>query len=121
MYLFDSKLGRRVFLKGTGGVALGAVAGGITTGCATVGPQEHALDSSADGAARWGREAGEWIASCCNMCGGQCGILVQVVDGKVNKIEPNNWNPNNYSNISTDFFDGYTETYGVKEGAVICA
>ena len=120
MYLLDSKLGRRVFLKGTGAVALGAAAGGGVTGCASVGPREHALDLNADGAAKWGREAGEWIPSCCNMCGGQCGILVHVVDGKVDKIEPNNWNPNNYSNISTDFFDGYTETYGVKEGASIC-
>ena len=74
MYLLDSKLGRRVFLKGTGAVALGAAAGGGVTGCASVGPREHALDLNADGAAKWGREAGEWIPSCCNMCGGQCGI-----------------------------------------------
>ena len=119
MYLHD-KVGRRVFLKGTGAVALGAAAGSVVTGCATVGPEEHSIGTNADGLAQWGRDAGEWIPSCCNMCGGQCGILVHVVDGKVNKIEPNNWNPNNYSNISTDFFDGYTEEYGVKEGAVIC-
>jgi len=119
MYLHD-KVGRRVFLKGTGAVALGAAAGSVVTGCATVGPEEHSIGTNPEGLAQWGRDAGEWIPSCCNMCGGQCGILVQVVDGKVNKIEPNNWNPNNYTNISTDFFDGYTETYGVKEGAVIC-
>ena len=120
MYLLDRKLGRRVFLKGTGVAAAGAAVGVTMTSCTSVGPAEHTLDTNTDGAARWGREAGEWIPSCCNMCGGQCGILVQVVDGKVNKIEPNNWNPNNYTNISTDFFDGYTEQYGVKEGATIC-
>ena len=53
----------------------------------------------------WGREA-QMDPSCCNMCG-QSGILVHVVDGVVEKIEPNHWNPNNYTNISTDFFDGY--------------
>jgi thiosulfate reductase/polysulfide reductase chain A len=121
MYLLDQKLGRRAFIKGGGAVAVGAAAGTALTGCASTGPAEHTLGTNAEGISRWGREAGEWIPSCCNMCGGQCGILVQVVDGKVNKIEPNNWNPNNYSNISTDFFDGYTETYGVKDGSVICA
>ncbi|MBI4884297.1 MAG: molybdopterin-dependent oxidoreductase [Actinobacteria bacterium] len=120
MYLLDSKLGRRVFMKGSGAIAVGAAAGGVMTGCATIGSDEHALGTDSDGEARWGREAGEWIPTCCNICGGQCGVLVQVVDGKVNKIEPNNWNPNNYTNISTDFFDGYTEEYGVKEGAAIC-
>jgi thiosulfate reductase/polysulfide reductase chain A len=54
------------------------------------------------------------------MCGGQSGILVHVVDGVVEKIEPNHWNPNNYSNISADFFDGYTEEYGCAEGGAIC-
>jgi thiosulfate reductase / polysulfide reductase chain A len=54
------------------------------------------------------------------MCGGQSGILVHVVNGVVEKIEPNHWNPNNYSNISTDFFNGYTEEYGCAEGGAIC-
>lgn len=54
------------------------------------------------------------------MCGGQSGILVRVVNGVVNKIEPNHWSPNNYSNISSDFFDGYTEEYGCAEGGAIC-
>jgi thiosulfate reductase/polysulfide reductase chain A len=54
------------------------------------------------------------------MCGGQSGILVHVVNGVVEKIEPNHWNPNNYSNISTDFFNGYTEEFGCAEGGVLC-
>jgi thiosulfate reductase/polysulfide reductase chain A len=55
------------------------------------------------------------------MCGGQSGILVHVVNGVVQKIEPNHWNPNNYGNVSTDVFDGYSEDYGCKEGGAICA
>jgi len=57
----------------------------------------------------------EWIPSCCNMCGGQCGILARVVDGKVVKIEPNPYAPNNFTNNSTDWFSN-----GLKEGTVIC-
>ena len=45
---------------------------------------------------------------------------MHVVDGVVDKIEPNHWNPNNYSNLSSDFFDGYTEEYGCAEGGAIC-
>jgi thiosulfate reductase/polysulfide reductase chain A len=46
---------------------------------------------------------GTWIPSCCNMCGGGCGILAYVEDGTVRKIEPNGANPNNVANISTSF------------------
>ena len=116
MYTLDSKIGRRRFLQAGAGAA--AAAG--VAGCASFGSEEHALAVSADGAKAWGREAGEWIPSCCNMCGGQCGILVHVANGVVEKIEPNHWNPNNYTNISTDFFDGYTEEFGAKEGGSLC-
>lgn len=119
MYVFDKKLSRRKFLKAGAAVsALGATT--TLSGCATLGSEEHEMASNPEADKRWGREAGEWIPSCCNMCGGQSGILVHVVNGVVNKIEPNHWNPNNYSNISTDFFDGYTQEYGCKEGGVIC-
>lgn len=113
MYVLDEKTGRRKFLKTLGMSA--AVAGGAALGTTTV-------SAAGEGAAnkQWGREAGQWIASCCHMCGGGSGILVHVVNGTVEKIEPNHWNPNNYANISTDFFDGYTEEYGAKEGAAIC-
>jgi thiosulfate reductase/polysulfide reductase chain A len=119
MYVFDEKVGRRRFLKIAGGGAAGAGAATLS-GCATFGSHEHLLATNPLGVQQWGREAGEWIASCCNMCGGQSGILCHVVGGIVEKIEPNHWNPNNYANISTDFFDGYTEDYGCAEGGSLC-
>ena len=57
----------------------------------------------------------EWIYSCCNMCGGQSGIKCRVVNGRLVKIDPNPYNPNNFSNISTDFFANVE-----KEGTCIC-
>lgn len=121
MYVRDPKTGRRTFLKVAGATAVAGAAGvGVSRG-ASFGSAEHEIAADAAARARWGREAGQWIATCCNMCGGQSGILAHVVDGVVEKIEPNHWNPNNYSNISTDFFDGYTEEFGCKEGGTICA
>ena len=46
----------------------------------------------------------KWIPSSCHMCGGWSGILCKVVDGKLVKIEPNPYNPSNFSNISDDFW-----------------
>ena len=118
-YVFDEKVGRRIFLK-AGAATAGAAATGVT-------PSAHGADTPSaiapDPAAAklWGRGAGQWIPSCCNMCGGQSGVLVHVVDGVAEKIEPNPWNPNNYTNISADFFTGYTEAYGCAEGAALCA
>jgi thiosulfate reductase/polysulfide reductase chain A len=120
MYVFDENIGRRKFLKAAGATAAVAAGAGVS-GCTTVGSREHPIAANAAGARQWGREAGQWIPSCCNMCGGQCGILVHVVDGVVEKIEPNHWNPNNYANVSSDFFDGYSEEYGAKDGGAICA
>jgi len=120
MYVLDEKIGRRKFLKVAGATAAVAATGTGLSACTSVGAREHAIPANAAGAREWGREAGQWIPSCCNMCGGQCGIMVHVVNGVVEKIEPNNWNPNNYSNISTDFFRGYTEAYGCAEGGAIC-
>ena len=45
----------------------------------------------------------EWIATCCNMCGGTTGIFARVYDGRVIKIEPNSFNPVGLCNISTDY------------------
>ncbi|MBI3985959.1 MAG: molybdopterin-dependent oxidoreductase [Lentisphaerae bacterium] len=127
MYIFDHTVGRRKFIKDVG-VAAAATAAGL--GATVYAKDDESkktpvetipeLAVDAEGKKHWGREAGEWIPSCCNMCGGQSGILVHVVDGVAEKIEPNHWNPNNYSNISSDFFDGYTEAYGCKEGGSIC-
>jgi thiosulfate reductase/polysulfide reductase chain A len=119
MPLSDKPIGRRQFLTAGGLAAAGAGAAALS-GCDALGSGEHPIPADADARARWGRDAGQWIPSCCNMCGGQSGILVHVVNGVVDKIEPNPWNPNNYANISSDFFDGYTEAYGCKDGAAIC-
>jgi thiosulfate reductase/polysulfide reductase chain A len=119
-YIYDSKVGRRKFIQ-IGGAALAAAATLGTVGCQpSFSSKEHEMPVNAEAMKKWGREAGQWIPSCCAMCGGQSGILVHVVDGIVEKIEPNHWNPNNYSNISTDFFNGYTQEYGCAEGGAIC-
>src|ERR1035437_5859076 len=46
--------------------------------------------------------------------------MVQVVDGVVNKIEPNPWNPTNYSNVVTDCVEGYSKDVGCASGGAIC-
>jgi thiosulfate reductase/polysulfide reductase chain A len=120
MYLLDEKTGRRKFLQGLGLTGAAAATSVGASACASLGSDEHALLASAAGAQAWGREAGEWIPSCCQMCGGNSGILAHVVNGVVEKIEPNHWNPNNYSNVSYDFFDGYTPELGCREGGVSC-
>lgn len=119
-YELDDVTGRRRFIKGAAGLTAAGLAAGSMSGCASFGSQEHALRENAAAKKALGREAGKWIPSCCNMCGGQSGILCHVVDGKLLKIEPNPWNPINYANISSDFFDGYTEEYGCAEGGAIC-
>ncbi|MCR4318047.1 MAG: molybdopterin-dependent oxidoreductase [Planctomycetes bacterium] len=120
MYVYDEKIGRRKFLKVSAGAA--ALVGATNlTGCGSANASESQIAANAEGEKKWGREAGKWIPSCCNMCGGQSGILCHVVDGVVTGIEPNSWNPNNYSNISSDFFNGYTEEYGTKDCGALCA
>ncbi|MEX1169388.1 MAG: NrfD/PsrC family molybdoenzyme membrane anchor subunit [Chloroflexota bacterium] len=112
---------RRRFL--TTAAALGGTAVGATlvgTAVNVMLPQTLLRPAQADRIRQYGREAGEWIPSCCNACGGQCGILAHVVEGNVVKIEPNPWNPNNYSNISSDFFADYSAETGVRQGAAIC-
>jgi thiosulfate reductase/polysulfide reductase chain A len=116
-----TNVSRRRFLKTA--TAIGGGLAGTAIGSATAG-LVHAADGPSPGPAeldrRFGRDAGEWIASCCNACGGQCGIFAHVVEGRVVKIEPNPWNPNNYSNISSDFFADYDPAVGVRQGAAIC-
>ena len=117
--LDEKKVGRRRLFKLGGGAAVGVAAAAAVSGVGTRSG-EHTIKANAAGLDRWGRQAGQWIPSCCNMCGGQCGVMVHVVNGVVDKIEPNNWNPNNYTNISSDWLDGYTPEKGCKEGATIC-
>src|SRR3990170_4502858 len=116
----NQDVSRRRFLKTLS--AVGGGAAGATVSAATAGVVRGAdgpSPGSADLERRYGRDAGEWIASCCNACGGQCGIMAHVIEGKVVKIEPNPWNPNNYANISSDFFANYDPAVGVRDGAAI--
>ncbi|MBI2167017.1 MAG: molybdopterin-dependent oxidoreductase [Candidatus Omnitrophica bacterium] len=98
------KLNRRKFLKLSGAGLLGV---GTLTKTAQALAQEEMLKGPYD--------KDEWIPSCCNMCGGQTGILCQVVGGRLFRIKPNPHNPIGFSNISDDFFAN-----AAKEGAVMC-
>ncbi len=98
-------LTRKEFLKLTA-VTAGAAS---TIGKLASGAQAAVKDAELE------QVKSEWIYSCCNMCGGQSGIECRVVDGKLVKINPNPYNPNNFSNISTDFFANVE-----KEGTCIC-
>ena len=93
-YERDEKTGRRRFVRTVVG---GGAAAAAASGCVSFGAEEHVLPRNAEAEQALGREAGQWIPSCCSMCGGQSGILAHVVDGKVDQVEPNHWNPNNYS------------------------
>ncbi|MBI2378645.1 MAG: molybdopterin-dependent oxidoreductase [Deltaproteobacteria bacterium] len=82
------KLGtnRRSFLKWTGAGA-----------AATFFPVSFRKLSSAEAARLTDYLGGTWTPSCCNMCGGQCGIWGYVKGGVLLKIEPTNANPNSLS------------------------
>lgn len=99
------KLTRKEFLKIAGVTAAAASAIGKTASVARAAIKESELAVVKS----------ETVYSCCNMCGGQSGIECRVVDGRLVKINPNQHNPNNFSNISTDFFDNVK-----KEGTCIC-
>lgn len=86
-------IGRRGFLKLTGGAAGAAAA-------ASVFPWPFRPLSRAEAAELTDYARGRWIPSCCNSCGGQCGVLVYVEDGAVRKIEPHPANPNNVANVN---------------------
>ena len=89
-------LSRRRFLRNAGAAAGAAAA-------AAVFPWPFRKLSSAEAAQFTNYASGTWVPSCCNMCGGQCGVLAYVENGRVRKIEPNGQNPNNVANISTKF------------------
>lgn len=92
--LDNFKLTRRTFVKGTAALAALAAGGGfLGRGLDILQPASAQADATQD----------EWIYSACNMCGGQSGIKVHVIDGTVVKIEPNEFNPIGIHNISTDF------------------
>ncbi|MBI5496149.1 MAG: molybdopterin-dependent oxidoreductase [Deltaproteobacteria bacterium] len=80
-------LSRRSFLKWTG-----AGVGGLAL--TTIFPVPFRSLSAAETARLNDYLGGRWIPSCCNMCGGQCGIWAYVRGGIVEKIEPTTANPN---------------------------
>ncbi len=98
-------LTRKEFLK-LAGVTAGTVAG-VTRLASRAQAQIKESELS--------QAKGETVFSTCQMCGGQSGIMCRVVDGRLVKIDPNPYNPNNFSNISSDFFANVE-----KEGTCIC-
>src|SRR5574341_141547 len=86
---------RRSFLKWSSALAGAAVASGLLwDGKLGLFREASAQEKSL--------KDGEWIYSNCNMCGGQSGIKVKVVNGRAVKIE-GIANPNNVANISTNY------------------
>ncbi|KJS87190.1 MAG: hypothetical protein JM58_05140 [Peptococcaceae bacterium BICA1-8] len=102
--LFQRKLNRRKFLKLSSTVLGGAVAAASL--------QNKRL--SADEKERFSAPQGQWVYTCCHMCGGGTGIKVQVVDGIAYKIEPNPYNPLGVCNVSQDYEQEF------KNGGVMC-
>lgn len=103
---------RRSFLKWTSALAAAAIASGL------LWDEKLGLFREAN-AQEKGLKDGEWIYSNCNMCGGQSGIKVKVVNGRAMKIE-GIANPNNIANISTNYEKALTEIsalYNDKDAA----
>jgi thiosulfate reductase/polysulfide reductase chain A len=93
-----AKLSRRDFLGlATAAGALASVGPGMTKKAFAAGTTGHPDSPTST------RE-GQWIPTCCMMCGGQTGIKALVSNGRVVKIEPNPENPIGVSNISTDYY-----------------
>ncbi len=86
----NTRVGRRDFLR----------LSGLVGGAAGMQMMGLRLAGSADLQAQTGDQ---WIPTCCNMCGGTTGILANVVNGRVVKIEPNSENPIGVANIYNDF------------------
>jgi thiosulfate reductase / polysulfide reductase chain A len=82
-------IGRREFLRLSG--MAGAAAGIGMAGWRRLGSAEAQVLQD------------EWIATCCNMCGGTTGMFARVYNGRVIKIQPNSFNPVGVCNISTDY------------------
>jgi len=87
---------RRSFLKWSSTLAGAAIASGI------IWDDKLGLFREATGQEKMAGK-GKWVYTTCQMCGGTSGIKVHVVDGKVVKIEPNEYNPIGVANISMDY------------------
>jgi thiosulfate reductase/polysulfide reductase chain A len=107
--LFEQATGaeftRRSFLKWTSALAGAAIASGL------LWDDKLGLFREANAQEKSLKE-GEWIYSNCNMCGGQSGIKVKVVNGRAVKIE-GIANPNNIANISTNYEKVLSEVGGM--------
>lgn len=103
---------RRSFLRWASALAGVAVAGGLLWDDKLGLFREASAEENS-------LKDGEWITSCCNMCGGQSGIKVKVVNGRAVKIE-GLANPNNIANISTNYEKAVNELgafYNDKDAA----
>jgi thiosulfate reductase/polysulfide reductase chain A len=114
--LFEKATGkeftRRSFLKWSSALVGAAVASGL------LWDDKLGLFREADAQEKSLKE-GEWIYSNCNMCGGQSGIKVKVVNGRAVKIE-GIANPNNVANISANYEKALNELgamYNDKDAA----
>jgi thiosulfate reductase/polysulfide reductase chain A len=98
--LFENVTGkefsRRSFLKWSSALAGAAIASGLLWDNKLGLFREASAQEKMSG-------QGTWVYTTCHMCGGSTGIKVHVVDGRVVKIEPNEYNPIGIANISTDF------------------
>ena len=98
--LFEQATGkeftRRSFLKWTSALAGAAVASGLLWDDKLGLFREASAQEKMSG-------KGKWVYTTCHMCGGTSGIKVHVVDGRVVKIEPNEYNPIGVMNISADY------------------
>ena len=112
MDLFEHVTGkefsRRDFLKWTSGLAGAAIASGlIWDGKLGIFREASAQEKNL--------KDGEWIYSNCNMCGGQSGIKVKVVNGRAVKIE-GMANPNNIANTTANYEKAVKELAAVYGG-----
>jgi len=87
---------RRSFLKWSSALAGAAIASGV------IWDDKLGLFREASAQEKMAGK-GKWVYTTCQMCGGTSGIKVHVVDGKVVKIEPNEYNPIGVANISMDY------------------
>ena len=87
---------RRSFLKWSSALAGAAIASGI------LWDEKLGLFRKASAEEKMAGK-GRWVYTACHHCGGTTGIKVHVVDGRIIKIEPNEYNPIGVANISTDY------------------
>lgn len=103
--LFEDMTGkefsRRSFMKWASALAGAAIASGL------IWDDKLGLFREASAEEKMAGK-GKWIYTTCQMCGGTTGIKVHVVDGRVVKIEPNEYNPIGVASISTDYAEKKT-------------